>query len=176
VSLIRAMLLSIAGAVGGFCSVLIVLDESPLAWLIGERNRVAAFAAPGLGTATPGSLTALRPVPVPNTTSEGQATRRSREPVPAATAEATAEVVFKGAQVPPIARRQPEEPSASPAVESPAVARGEPARANAVARRQVPALDATTRSALGGPRAPVKAPSAGAKKEPGAAKSVPRAP
>lgn len=167
--MLGAFVLSLAGAIVTFVSVLAALDDEPLAALgLGERSRVAAFAAPGLATATPGSLATLRPVPA--TIEPVERTK----PI-AAPGEPSAGGATKSAWVPPIVRRAPKDPPPGTSVEEPAaVATAQAKPQKAPVRVPLPGLDNQTRSALGGPRsgssaiAPAKQPPSPLPAKPGA--------
>ena len=167
--MLGAFVLSLAGAIVTFVSVLVVLDDEPLAALgLGEPSRVAAFAAPGLATVAPGSLATLRPVPA--TIEPVERTK----PI-AAPGERSADGATKSAWVPPIVRRAPKDPPPGTSVEEPAaVATAQAKPQKAPVRVPLPGLDNQTRSALGGPRsgssaiAPAKQPPSPLPAKPGA--------
>lgn len=144
--------LSLAGAIVTFFTVLAALDDEPMAMLgIGDRSRVAAFATPGLATATAGSLATLRPVPA---TIE----RGDESPRPLAT-KAGPEVLdpARSAWVPPISRRAPKDPTpGTPGEASSAVASAQAKPQKPAVRPALPGLETASRSALGGPRPAAK--------------------
>ncbi|MGE0701575.1 MAG: hypothetical protein AB7O57_20940, partial [Hyphomicrobiaceae bacterium] len=116
--IIGAMLLSLTGAIIAFFSVLTALDGGRISWPgASSDSRVAAFALPGLATAHPDSLTALRPVPVKIALPAEPAVARPSLGSVAAAASAAGAPTTKAAWVAPVARRVPREPVAEPAVE-----------------------------------------------------------
>jgi hypothetical protein len=177
VSIVRALLLSIAGAIAAFWSALLVLEGASLPWVgLSESTRIAAFASPELRMAQSESLTALRPVPVTGAAGDEKSAQRAHGPYPLRAAfEASTEPVARSAWVPPITRRQPQERSAFPTVEAAAVTSSE-SRPKASPRRPLPDLETSTRSALGGPRPAAQEPSTAPIVEPNHSGTVPLGP
>ena len=151
-----ALVLAVAGSIFSFFSVLNLLDgpTNPLE-AEGGTGRLAAFAMPGLSASFPENLADLRPIPVTTAPQSTVLTPSTASPSPFGPEEKEKpKVASRAAIVPPIARRLPKSP---PAGEATIVTAGTepsqipPAGSIAKARRPMQPLDATTRSALGGP-------------------------
>lgn len=150
VRLLATLLLSLPGGIAAFFLTLAALDTEWPDLFSGEpQSRVAAFAAPGLGQAAADGLGTLRPIPVAI-----EAGLASLPPARPGTPQGSQPARSKTAWVPPIVRRMPAQPEATPEAVPPTATVVADAKPAPVARPTAPSapLDSTTRSALGGPR------------------------